>query len=61
MKQTKTLPAMTRAEWEALPAIVRYFHHWKRAKRPLVIATKNAPDNGATSALPPLVYASPKR
>ncbi len=41
---TKILPAMTKAEWYLLPAVIRYFIPWERAKRPLVIdaATKKA-------------------
>jgi hypothetical protein len=43
---TKTLKSMTKAEWYRLPAIVRYFHPWERARRALVIdvQTKRAID-----------------
>jgi hypothetical protein len=46
MMATITLPKMTKAQWYRLPAIVRYFHPWERAKRPLVIdaETKRAID-----------------
>lgn len=33
----KTLPPMTRAEWEALPAIVRRFVTWEDARQGKVI------------------------
>jgi hypothetical protein len=31
---------MTLAEWYRLPAIVRYFHPWERARRALVVDAK---------------------
>jgi hypothetical protein len=37
--KTVTLPPMTKAQWYRLPAIIRYFHPWARASRPLVIDT----------------------
>jgi hypothetical protein len=37
---TKTLPPMTRKEWQALPDVVKYFHPWKRAKRALAIKAR---------------------
>lgn len=33
---TATLPPMTLAQWYRLPAAVRYFHPWERARRALV-------------------------
>ena len=49
---TATLPAMTYTQWLGLPAIVRHFHPWERARRALVIdkTTKQAiePDQAGT-------------
>ena len=35
--KTITLPPMTLTQWYRLPAVVRQFHPWERARRPLVI------------------------
>jgi hypothetical protein len=37
---TVTLQTMTLTEWYRLPAVVRYFHPYERARRSLVIDTK---------------------
>jgi hypothetical protein len=39
----RTLPRMTRKQWEALPEVCKYFITWDRARRPL-------PINGARDA-----------
>jgi len=38
--KTITLPPMTMAQWYRLPAAVRQFHPWERARRLLVIDAK---------------------
>jgi len=38
--ETVTLPPMTLADWYRLPAVVRRFHPWERARRALVIDAK---------------------
>lgn len=54
-EHTKTLPPMTLAQWYRLPAAIRYFHPWERARRPLVVDknTKRAvePDQGGNVGL----------
>ncbi len=37
---TVTLPPMTLTEWYRLPAVVRYFHPYERARRAAVIDAK---------------------
>ena len=54
---TVTLPPMSLTEWYRLPAVVRYFHPYERARRALVIdaKTKRAvePDQGGAVKLQP--------
>ena len=33
----KTLPPMTREQWEAMPAAFKFFHSWERASQPLTV------------------------
>ena len=42
-KNTVTAPAMTRDEWEELPAIARRFISWERAKRPVTVKRVQPP------------------
>ena len=44
MKNKRVLPAMSKEEWSQLPAVVRYFHPWSRAKKPLTIKIVEPPD-----------------
>ena len=52
---TVTLPPMSLTEWYRLPAVVRYFHPYERARRALMIdpKTKRAvgPDAGGAVKL----------
>jgi hypothetical protein len=43
MKNKITLPAMTREEYDAMPAAFRYFHPWERARKPLTVKKVAAP------------------
>jgi hypothetical protein len=47
--ETVTLPPMTLTQWYRLPAVVRYFHPFERARRALVIdpKTKRAVEEGS--------------
>jgi hypothetical protein len=45
-KTIKKIPAMTRAEWEAMPESFKYFHPWDRAKRPLKILKQTTKGGG---------------
>jgi hypothetical protein len=43
IKNKVKAPAMTRDEWEALPAAARYFIPWESARRPLTIKRVGPP------------------
>jgi len=40
----RVIPAMTRAEYDALPPIVKYFLSWERARKPLTIKKVQPPE-----------------
>jgi hypothetical protein len=43
IRNTTTAPAMTREEYNDLPAAVRYFIPWERARRPLTVKRVGPP------------------
>jgi hypothetical protein len=45
-KQVKTIPPMTREQWEKMPAVFKYFHPWEVASQPLTIRIDNTYQDG---------------
>jgi hypothetical protein len=43
IKNKVAAPAMTREEWQALPAAARYFIPWERAHKPLTVKRVGPP------------------